>query len=220
MSDPIPTNLEIRLDRLGKCFAGRWIFRNTNARVSLGETLAISGRNGSGKSTLLRVIAGLLRPSEGDAIYAWENHLLESAARRAITGYAAPDLSLYRELSGAENLRFFARLRGIDLSRSDLADLLLRVGLKGRGKDLVGAYSSGMRQRLKLAFALLHRPTVLLLDEPTANLDEEGVTIVEEIVSEHTCCGIAIIATNEPREVAWGNLAIHLGADDVAIEGR
>jgi heme exporter protein A len=90
--------------------------------------------------------------------------------------------------------------------------MLTEVGLRGRGKDPVSAYSSGMRQRLKYAFALLTRPPLLLLDEPTANLDVEGIAMVERIIAaqRERPGGITIIATNEPREVEWGDTRIQL----------
>jgi heme exporter protein A len=175
--------------------------------------LIVSGANGSGKSTLLRIIAGLLTPTSGCVEVNVYGSLLDRASSRRYFGYVAPDLVLYRELTGAENLQFFAELHGIRLDRGALIDLLTRVGLRGRGRDLVGTYSSGMRQRLKYAFALLHDPPILLLDEPTANLDVDGVEIVERIVSaqqKRDGGGLTVVATNEPRELTWSSMRIHL----------
>ena len=137
-----------------------------------------------------------------------------------LNGGATSDMSrrvlvLYRELTGAENLQFFAELHGVRLDRAATIELLTRVGLRGRGRDLVGAYSSGMRQRLKYAFALLHDPPILLLDEPTANLDVDGIAIVEQIVTaqqKRAGGGLTIVATNEPRELEWSALRVHLEA--------
>lgn len=170
----------------------------------------IAGRNGSGKSTLMRIIAGLLPPSAGRVGVCASGQDLDALSRRAVIGAVAPDLQLYGELTGAENLRFFAELRGMPLERDRLAALLERVGLKGRGRELVRNYSSGMRQRLKYAFALLHEPQLLLLDEPTANLDTDGVRMVESVLDEQRRRGAVVIATNEPRELAWGDAVVDL----------
>ena len=178
-----------------------------------GGVLMITGANGSGTSTLLRIIAGLLIPTNGRAALQVDDTSLSAIDRRPHLGYVAPDLALYRELSGAENLVLFARLRGIELPRERLVDLLEKVGLKGRGRDFVADYSSGMRQRLKYAFALLHSPPVLLLDEPTANLDAQGAALARAIVNEQRQSGLSIIAKNEQTEVQWGDRVVALSSN-------
>ncbi len=194
-------------------FGALKLFKPVGACVSSGQILVVTGSNGSGKSTLLKMIAGLLVPDAGTIVVRLDNALLDSELRRDILGYVAPDLSLYRELTGAENLRFFAEAKGVDLPRADLIDLLAEVGLKGRGRDFVGTYSSGMRQRLKYAFALLSKPPLLLLDEPTANLDSEGFEMVERVIRRQIDGvenGLTIVATNEPRETDWSDNRVHL----------
>ena len=186
------------------------MFQNHSAETRTGQTLVLAGANGSGKSTLVKIIAGLLPPTAGIVEIAIDGRPLDPIERRAHIGFVSPDLTLYGELTGVENLTFFASLRGVDMSRDDLAALLDRVGLLGRGRDLVSNYSSGMRQRLKYAFALLHHPAILLLDEPTANLDMAGVGIVERIVSDQKSGGLVVIATNEPREMEWADITLNL----------
>ncbi|HZT42515.1 MAG TPA: ABC transporter ATP-binding protein [Chthonomonadaceae bacterium] len=198
---------------VGHRFGARSVFSDVCAQVEAGQVCVVTGPNGSGKSTLLRITAGLLQPSAGAARISVNGQPLDAVARRPHLGYVAPDLTLYRELTGAENLQFFARLRGMTLSRDDLIARLSAVGLRGRGRDLVSAYSSGMRQRLKYAFALLDQPSILLLDEPTANLDVDGAAMVEQVIAaqrRRAGGGVTIIATNEPREVEWGELRIRL----------
>ncbi|HLJ57043.1 MAG TPA: heme ABC exporter ATP-binding protein CcmA [Chthonomonadaceae bacterium] len=207
-------DLFVQLDRITHRFGSRTVFEGVTEAAQEGEILVVSGANGSGKSTLLRIIAGLLTPTSGRAIVSAAGTELNGAQRRRLIGYVAPDLVLYRELTGAENLQFFAELHGVRADRAMLVDLLTRVGLRGRGRDAVGGYSSGMRQRLKYAFALLHDPPILLLDEPTANLDTNGVAIVEEIVKAQQMRpggGLTIVATNEPRELEWSARRVHLG---------
>jgi len=206
-----PAEIGLRLTKLGHRFGSRIVFTDISTEAHGGQTVVIVGPNGSGKSTLLKIVAGLLSPSEGSAEVCYGGQLLDALRRRRILGYVAPDMALYAELSGAENLQFFGRLRGISLGREELVALLERVGLRGRGRDYVNSYSSGMRQRLKYAFALLHQPPLLLLDEPTANLDAQGVKMVEEVVAEQRRRGLTVIATNEAHEVEWGDVVVRLG---------
>src|SRR5881396_3863320 len=128
--------------------------------------VAVTGVNGSGKSTLLRILAGLLRPSAGEAVVSLEGAQVPPAARRECVGFASPELQFYDEMTAAENLGFVAEARGLRAARPAVAKALERVGLASRANDLVPELSSGMKQRLRLAFALLHRPPLLLLDEP------------------------------------------------------
>jgi heme exporter protein A len=207
-----PADIVLSLESVARHFGRRVVFSGISAEGRGGQALVVAGPNGSGKSTLLKIIAGLLPPSAGRVDVTLNGQPLDAFSRRRHLGYVAPDLALYAELSGAENLLFFARLRGISLSRADLVSLLERVGLKGRGRDYAGSYSSGMRQRLKYAFALLHRPPLLLLDEPTANLDTQGTAVVENVVEEQKERGLVVIATNEAREVAWGDAVVRLGS--------
>ena len=205
-------SVSVSLNEVSQRFGRRLIFSNVSEGVGAGEVLVIAGPNGSGKSTLLRIIAGLLQPTGGTAVVALGGSRLDRIQRRPYLGYSAPDLTLYRELSGSENLLLFGRLRGLTLSRERLSELLEKVRLKGRGRDYVANYSSGMRQRLKYAFALLHEPPILLLDEPTANLDAEGAEMARSVVEEQRNRGLAVVATNEAREVSWGDRVVTLAA--------
>lgn len=204
--------VRVKLEQVAHRFGERAIFAPVSFEISSGQVGIITGPNGAGKSTLFRIIAGLLMPAQGTVTVEVGGQTLSAEARRRAIGYVAPDLTLYRELTAAENLLFFARLRGITLTRDDLIRLLSEVGLRGRGRDLVGTYSSGMRQRLKYAFALFHNPPILLLDEPTANLDEEGIALVERLIAARRARPgeLTLIATNETRELSWGNALTRL----------
>lgn len=185
---------------LTMAFGRRLLFTHVEAEVAPGRCLAVTGANGAGKSTLLRIVAGLLRPEAGSVDF--------DGAR----GYAAPDVQAYAELTGLENLAFFARLRG--LPDADLDGLLVRVGLpRARGRDLVSTYSSGMRQRLKLAVSLLGDPPLLLWDEPTATLDAAGRGLADSILERHRAGGgVAVVATNDITEAErWGDLHLRIG---------
>ncbi len=202
--------LTLEYHDLAKRYNRRQVFSGLSGVVQEGRCLVVTGPNGSGKSTLVRVLCGLARPTGGDVVVVKDGVRLAPAECRTDIGVVAPDLAMYHELSGLENLTFFASVRGLALAGGALESLLDQVGLSGRGADPVGSYSSGMRQRLKYAQALLHEPRLLFLDEPTANLDERGRALVAEIVAEQKRRGLLVIATNEPQEVGFGDEVLSL----------
>jgi heme exporter protein A len=154
--------------------------------------VAVVGPNGAGKSTLLRMLAGLLRPTGG-------TFRIEAPGGEAPRiGYAASDMAFYEEFTVEENLRFAAEAQGIE--RSAVAAALERVELTDRARDKVGALSSGLKQRVRIAFALLDRPHVLMLDEPGSHLDDRGRSVVFEVLDDHRRHGLALVATNDERE--------------------
>jgi heme exporter protein A len=161
---------------------------------------AVTGANGSGKSTLLRIIAGLLRPSEGEARLVVDGRTLSAGERRGAIGLAAPEMAFYEELSVGENLRFAAEARALSGAAARVSSALQRVGLATRAADRVAALSSGMQQRLRVAFAILHAPPLLLLDEPGGHLDDEGRAAIERVIAEHARNGHVLLATNDERE--------------------
>jgi heme exporter protein A len=203
--------LTLEVDRLAKRFGSRVIFRDLQAVVRQGEILVVTGPNGSGKSTFLGVLAGLVRPSRGQVRWLAGGKALGPEFRRRELGWVAPDLTLYHELTARENLRFFARVRALSVADREMESLLARVGLGSRADDRVGTFSSGMRQRLKYAFALMGSPRALLLDEPTANLDREGVQMVDAVIREYREGRVVVLATNEPRETEYGDRCLRLG---------
>jgi heme exporter protein A len=160
-------------------------------QVEAGGVLLVTGANGSGKSTLLRCLAGLLQPEAGSVELRLGGRLVELAERRRRVGYVAPDLALYEDLTALENLRFFARLYRVAGSLPEA--LLERVRLPAERPW--GALSSGMRQRLRWALAVLPKPPVLLLDEPFQNLDRESEQLVRTLLHEHLETGLAVVAT-------------------------
>lgn len=180
---------------------GRLVFAKLGFEIGPGGALLLRGPNGSGKSTLLRCLAGLLAPDAGTIRAVEEGRELEGALRRRRVGYVAPDLALYEELSVLENLEFFARLRGVAVERArELADRLWLPTDRG-----AGALSSGMRQRLRWAWALLHRPRLLLLDEPFQNLDAEGEQALRGALADHLASGgLAVVASPTPLPLDGG----------------
>ncbi len=191
----------LRVTGLGKSFNRRMIFSGISFELQGNQSITITGRNGSGKSTLMKIIAGVLAASRGDVGVSHGGTAVSKAELHTILGFVSPYLQLYDEFSGAENLELAQEIRGSAADRSLIRQALDRVGLGQRGNDLLRTYSSGMKQRLKYAAALIHRPPILLLDEPTSNLDDNGKAIVHEIIREQREHGLLIVATNERDEL-------------------
>ncbi len=204
-------DLLLELSDLAANYGARRVFADVTLALCGGETLVVAGQNGSGKSTLLRLLCGLQRPTAGSIRYQLDGARYAPGAAPWLVGWVAPDLQLYRELTALENLQFFARVRGLRRTAAELDALLEEVGLGGRGGDLLAAYSSGMAQRLRYAYALLHAPPVLLLDEPTVTFDERGAALFERVVARQRERGITVIATNDPRELRYGDYVLRLG---------
>ncbi|KPJ50292.1 MAG: hypothetical protein AMJ41_01605 [candidate division Zixibacteria bacterium DG_27] len=205
------SNAQIKISGLSKSFDGRRVLSNISQQINEGECLVITGPNGSGKTTLLRIMAGLLRPGEGSVQYFLEDSILEREKLKGNLSLVSADLALYDELTALENLHFLSRIQDCHFSEEELVQRLSEFGLTERGNDLVGSFSSGMKQRLKYFCALLKEPKFLLLDEPTANLDEEGVRLVDEIIRSQKRDGIVVLATNESSELDYGEKVLQLG---------
>jgi heme exporter protein A len=203
-----PAESHLRFTDLHRRFGALRVLRGVSGEVGAGEALLVLGANGSGKSTLLRVLAGLLAAERGSVEYRLGGATLDIAERRRAVGFVAPDLALYEELTTLENLRFFCRLRGVPEARA--AELLDVVGLPHDRP--AGALSSGMRQRLRWAWALLARPRLLLLDEPFQNLDRPGIEQGTALLERHLAGGgLAVVANPGPLEIPNVRSRLDLG---------
>jgi heme exporter protein A len=203
--------ISLEAKKLGKWFGHRKVFEGIRFRLEGRGSLVISGKNGSGKTTLLKVLSGVLRPTRGQSIISDDGRELSPGQRRNLLGLVMPDLELYGELTAFENLLFLSRMRGSHLGKETIRERIDRVGLEGRGDDLVSSFSSGMKQRLKYAFALLNQPRILFLDEPNAYLDQEGASLVRQIIDFHRENSIVVIATNEQSDLRYADQNVHLG---------
>jgi len=195
------SSYSILSQNLSKLFGRRLIFRDINFNWTEKGIFGISGPNGSGKSTLVKIVAGLIAPSSGKMIHKNSNNEIIPEKLHNHIGFVSPYLVLYEEFSAWENLKIFAKIRGVNFNEEKVTFYLTQFLLENRKNDLVKTYSSGMKQRLKFIFALIHSPEVLIFDEPTSNLDEEGKKVVYDIVREEGKQRIVIIASNEVKDL-------------------
>jgi ABC-2 type transport system ATP-binding protein len=170
------TKIVLRVEALRKQYGAMEAVAGVSFDLRRGEIFGLLGHNGAGKTTLISMLATLRRPSGGDAVLLGHSIRTESRAIRHMIGVAPQEIALYPMLTGAENLRFFGRVYNVPRVELEnrVAQLLHFVGLEDRANDLVANYSGGMKRRLNLAAALVHRPVLLLLDEPTAGVDPQS----------------------------------------------
>jgi heme exporter protein A len=200
---------KIVAENLTQKFNRRMVFGDISFQIESGNSLALAGPNGSGKTTLVRVICQLLRPTSGNVKYYRGGSQLGPPEVYSSLGLVGPYLQLYNDLTALENFSFFSRIRGMTVDNSRLPRLMDRLGLRGRELDELRTFSSGMLQRMKYVIATMHDPHILIVDEPSANLDEAGIAIVHELMEEQKK-KILIIATNEPEELKFGREKIYL----------
>lgn len=202
--------MDLFCERVGHRFGRQKLFAGIEFSLRGCGSLCVAGPNGSGKSTFMRILAGLLEPAAGRVSWSSGGKLLDRQQRHQSLGFVSPDLHLYGELTVLENLRFFARLRGVPADEKSLSVPLERFGLSAHAHQPYATLSSGQKQRLKYIWALLHAPTVLFLDEPTANLDVEGRTLVADVVEQQKRAGLLVVATNEEEEYRFGDTVVRL----------
>lgn len=195
-------NYSLQADAITKTFGRRLIFRKVSFSYDLPGVYGIAGINGSGKSTLVKIIAGIISPSKGKVLHKSDGKEIIPEKLHNYIGFVSPYLVLYDEFSAEENLKFFSKIRGVDYNKGKIEDLMKSFLLYERKDDNVKTYSSGMKQRLKFIFALMHSPQLIVLDEPTSNLDSAGKEIVYNIISEEAKNNIVIVASNEESDLA------------------
>lgn len=215
---PAAAGIEAR--GLTKSYRGVVAVDGVSFSLPAGSRTALLGANGAGKSTLLATLATLVSPTEGSALVGGEAVAEARPELRRQIGFMGHLPMLYEELTPAENLRFFARLYGMEDGAERASELIREVGLWTRRDEPTSVLSRGMRQRLALARAVLHRPRVLLLDEPETGLDSEGLELVERLALRRE--GVTVLAaTHRPERIdgwATGRLVLHRGrvAEDAA----
>lgn len=212
--------MKIILENLGKRFNRQWIFRGINHEFVSGERYVILGSNGSGKSTLLQVISGYRLGSEGSVSYFQSDRKVDPDNYYKFISIASPYLSLIEEYTADELLKFHFGLRKMTqgLSIKDFFDILKLADIKNKP---VRQYSSGMKQRLRLALAFLTHSEVLMLDEPCSNLDAKGVEWYQELLREFSGQRLVIICSNHQHNEfePCGNI-IEMGFYKTSFAGR
>ena len=189
---------------LRKSFGDRAAVDGVSFSVGESESYGLLGPNGAGKTTTISIVCGLLRRDSGDVLVAGQPLTEKSVKSKAAIGYVPQEIALYEDLSGVENLKFFGRLYGISgkelEERTNLS--LELVGLSERGRDRVSKYSGGMKRRLNIAAGLLHRPKLLILDEPTVGVDPQSRNAILENVEALKGEGLAVLYTTHYMEEA------------------
>lgn len=186
--------MEIILENIGKRYNQEWIFRGIDFSFSSGTQYAILGSNGSGKSTLLQVIAGNYLPSEGAISYILDKQKVASEKAFELVSIAAPYLDLIDEFSFEENLAFANRFKSFLYPVKEMIEL---SGLSKAGNKELKYFSSGMKQRARLTLAILCASPILLLDEPTMNLDKKAIEWYRELLTGHMQNKIIFVCSNQ-----------------------
>lgn len=187
--------MQIKLNSVGKRFNREWIFRRFSYEFTPGKRYAITGPNGSGKSTLLQVIAGAILHNEGTIEYKNGQQTTSNEQHYTCISIATPYLELVEEMTAKEVLEFHSKFKPLIQSLS-FEDILKTVGLENAINKQVRYFSSGMKQRLKLAQAFFSDTPVLLLDEPTTNLDADGIALYHSLISNYTKDKLVIVSSN------------------------
>lgn len=214
---------------LNKHFGERHVVRDLALCVAEGEIFGFLGPNGSGKTTSIRMLCGLLRPDSGEGQCLGFDVLRQSALIKREVGYMTQKFSLWDDLSIAENLDFVGRMFDVADRRSAVRQTIARLGLDGRERQLAGTLSGGWKQRLSLAACLLHRPRLLLLDEPTAGVDPKARRDFWEEIHKLSAEGITVLVSTHYMDeaerchrlayLAWGSL-LAAGTPAEIVAGR
>jgi len=196
---------KISLTQAAKRFNKDWIFSDLHFNFDQGQHYAVIGNNGSGKSTLLQIIAGYGTLTKGNI--EWQGHDASSIFQDI--SFAAPYLELVEEFTTMEQFNFHTTFKKLQPSIS-VNDIIERIGLKDAAHKQIRYFSSGMKQRLKLALAILSDTPLLLLDEPCSNLDKEGYALYAELIQQYAQHKLIIVGSNDPQEYAFCSKQVNL----------
>ena len=201
--------MKIKLREVGKRFNREWIFRNLNIEFTTGRNYAITGPNGSGKSTLLQIIAGATTLSEGEIQYFFLNRQLPAEKIFTHISLAAPYMELVEEMTLLEFLNFHSRLKPW-LPGMITTQIISFLNLESAAHKQIRYFSSGMKQRVKLAQAVFSNVPLVLLDEPSTNLDAEGIILYKNLIKNFCTDRLVIVSSNDFDEYDFCEIAIDL----------
>lgn len=203
--------IDLKVTSLYKHFGKKNVLSDLNFS-SKSSIIGIAGVNGSGKSTLLRCLSGLLKANRGEIVWRLNDKTLTKSELRNHSGYAAPYVELYEELTVNENLNFILKLRSVENKNGSLTEeTLIKVNALELSDQFYGDLSTGQRQRIKLVSALLHKPNILFLDEPGSNLDAGGRDLIEKIVNKYREPNhMVVLASNLEQELQLCDQIIEL----------
>jgi ABC-2 type transport system ATP-binding protein len=213
MSEPA-----IQAEKLDKHFEEIHAVNDVSFAVQQGEVFSLLGPNGAGKSTTISMISGLLPPDQGDAFILGHSITQEGAEAKACTGVVPQEIALYEDLTARENLEFWGKMYGLrgQVLKDRVAEVLDMIGLRERQKDRIETYSGGMKRRVNIGVALLHKPAVIIMDEPTVGIDPQSRRHILDGVKELQGDGATILYTTHYMEEAQ-ELSDHIAIMD---EGR
>ncbi len=198
--------LTFKSDNIAKLYNRKVIFEKISFSLNEGIAFAITGKNGSGKSTLVKILCGVLSPTKGKVEFSVDGSIVPYPDYYPHIGLVSPYLNMYEEFSAEENLNFIAKVRGLGPDHVERSEMLLNeFGIYEHRKKEAKFYSSGMKQRLKYCAALLHEPSILVLDEPSSNLDQYGIAAVRKFMTLQKEKGILIFATNDKDDLEYAD---------------
>ena len=215
------TDLAIDVRGLSKSYGRTQVLRDLDLQIPWGQTLTVLGPNGSGKTTLIKTLATLAKPDAGDVrIGGLSTRRSGVSVRRAI-GVVTHEPLLYDGLTGAENLRFFARMFALDRIEERIGSVAAQMGVTDRLDARVGTLSHGMRRRFSIARALLHSPSILIMDEPESGLDQQALSLLETLIADgsHPARTILMTTHNLERGIALADRVAILSRGRIAHDG-
>ncbi|MXY46099.1 MAG: ABC transporter ATP-binding protein [Chloroflexi bacterium] len=215
------TQLAIDVRGLGKSYGRTPVLRNLRLQVPWGQTLTVLGPNGSGKTTLIKTLAMLAKPDAGEVRIAGLSTRRNGVRVRRVVGVVTHEPLLYDGLTGAENLRFFARMFALDRIDERIHAVAAQMGVVERLDARIGTLSHGMRRRFSIARALLHSPRLLIMDEPESGLDQQALGLLEALVTDRSNPTRTILMTthNLERGIALADRVAILSRGRIAYEG-
>ena len=194
--------MKINLQAVGKRFNREWIFRTVSLQLYSSTSYAVTGPNGSGKSTLLQTLGGMLQPSEGKVSFENNGNEIPSEDAYRHLSFCAPYLDVIEEMTLVEFLSFHQKFKPFIVD-VDVKKIIEILGLPAAAHKQIRYYSSGMKQRVKLAQAIFSDTSILLLDEPCSNLDSKGIQLYQSLIEQYCGDRLVVVCSNDPVEYSF-----------------